>query len=73
MDLPPQLAKVHYMFHVSLLRKADMDLARILPQVPVEVKEDLTLELRPVRILDWEVKELRNKQILIVRILWQNA
>jgi len=50
-----------------------MDLARILPQVPVEVKEDLTLELRPVRILDWEVKELRNKQILIVRILWQNA
>jgi len=73
MDLPPQLAKVHDVFHVSLLRKADMDLARILPQVPVEVKEDLTLELRPVRILDWEVKEQRNKQILIVRILWQNA
>jgi hypothetical protein len=52
LDLPPQLAKVHDVFHVSLLRKADVDPARILPQVPVEVKEDFTLELRPIRILD---------------------
>jgi len=72
-DLPPQLAKVHDVFHVSLLRKASVDPARILPQVPVEVKEDLTLELRPIRILDQEVKELRSKKIPIVRILWQNA
>jgi len=70
-DLPPQLAKVHDVFHVSLLRKADVDPARILPQV--EVKEDLTLELRPIRILDQEVKELRSKKIPIVRILWRNA
>ena len=61
------------MFHVSLLRKADVDHAQILPQVPIEVKEDLTLELRPIRILDQEVKELRNKKIPIVRILWRNA
>jgi len=72
-DLPPQLAKVHDMFHVSLLRKADVDPARILPQVPIEVKEDLTLELRPIRILDREVKELRSKKIPIVGILWRNA
>ena len=57
------------MFHFSLLRKADVDPSRILPQVPVEVKEDLTLELRPIRILDREVKELQSKKIPIVRIL----
>jgi len=34
-DLPPQLAKVHDLFHVSLLRKADVDPAGILPQVLV--------------------------------------
>ena len=68
-----KLGKVHDVFHVSLLRKADVDPARILPQVPVEVKEDLTLELRPIRILDQEVKELWSKKIPIVRILWQNA
>ena len=72
-DLPPQLAKVHDVFHVSLLRKADVDPARILPQVLVEVKEDLTLELRPIRMLDQEVKELRSKKIPIVKILWWNA
>ncbi|XP_061948281.1 uncharacterized protein LOC133671532 [Populus nigra] len=72
-NLPPQLAKVHDVFHVSLLRKADMDPARVIPQVPVEFKEDLTLEMRPIRILDQEVKELRNKKIPIVRILWRNA
>jgi len=60
-------------FHVSLLRKADVDPNQILRQVPVEVKEDLTLELRPTKILDWGVKELQNKRILIVRILWMNT
>uniref|UniRef100_A0A6N2KN05 Integrase catalytic domain-containing protein n=1 Tax=Salix viminalis TaxID=40686 RepID=A0A6N2KN05_SALVM len=72
-DLPPQLAKVHDVFHISLLRKADKDPARILPQIPVEVNEDLTLEMKPARILDKGEKELRNKKIPIVRILWRNA
>jgi hypothetical protein len=60
-------------FHISLLRKADVDPARIPPRVLLEVKEDLTLKLRPIRILDREVKELRRKKIPIVRILWRNA
>ena len=51
-DLPPQLAKVYDVFNVSLLRKADVDPTRILPQVSVEVKGDLTLKFRPIRILD---------------------
>ena len=61
------------MFHISLLRKADVDSTQVLPQVPVEVKEDLTLEMRPIRILDQGEKVLRNKKIPIVRILWRNA
>jgi len=47
-----------------------VDLIWILPQVSVEVKEDLTLELRPIKILDQGVKTLWNKKILIVKILW---
>ena len=50
-----------------------MDPARVLPQIPVKVKEDLTLEMRPIRIVDQGEKELRNKKIPIVRILWRNA
>jgi len=71
-DLLPLLTKVHDVFHVSLLWKADMDPTWVLPQVPVEIKEDLTLEVRPVKILDQGVKELQNKSIPIIRILWRN-
>jgi hypothetical protein len=35
-----------------------VDPTRVLPQVPLEVKEDLTLKLRPTKILDRGVKEL---------------
>jgi hypothetical protein len=67
------LAKVHNVFHVSLLRKADADPTRVLPQVPVEVKEDLTLEVRPIKILDWGEKELCNKKVPIIRVLWRSS
>jgi hypothetical protein len=50
-----------------------VDPIRVLPQVLVEVKKDLTLKVRPIRILEWEVKELRNKKIPIVRVLWQST
>jgi hypothetical protein len=72
-NLPSQLAKVQNVFHVSLLRKADVDPSRVLPQVPVEVKEDLTLEVRPIKILDWGEKELRNKKVPIIRVLWRSS
>jgi hypothetical protein len=44
-NLPPQLAKVHDVFNVSLLRKANVDPTRILPQVSIKAKGDLTLKL----------------------------
>jgi hypothetical protein len=50
-----------------------VDLTQALPQVPVEVKEDLMLKVRPTRILDWGVKELQNKKIFIIRVLWRSA
>jgi hypothetical protein len=53
-----------------LLRKADVDPSRVLPQVPIEVKEDLTLEVRSIKILDWGEKELHNKKVPIIKVLW---
>jgi hypothetical protein len=52
------------------LGKANIDHARVLPQILVEVKEDLTFKVKPMKILDWGgERELHNKRILIVRIL----
>jgi hypothetical protein len=35
-----------------MLRKAEIDLTRVLPQVSIEIEKDLTLEVKPVKILD---------------------
>jgi len=44
--LPPHLAKIYDVFHVSLLRVAKVDPTLVLPQVSLEIKEDLTLEVK---------------------------
>jgi hypothetical protein len=41
--------------------------------VSLEVKEDLTLELRPIKILDWGENELRNKKVPIIKVLWRSS
>jgi hypothetical protein len=71
--LPPYLAKIHDVFHVSLLRKAEVDPSRVLPQIPLEIDENLTLEMKLVKVLYYNVKELRNKKISIIKILWRNS
>jgi hypothetical protein len=71
--LPPHLAKIHDVFHVSLLRKAKVDPSRVLPQIPLEIDENLTLEMKPVKVLDYSVKEMINKKIPNIKILWRNS
>ena len=73
LKLPAHLEKIHNVFHVSLLRKVKVDHSRVLPPVPMEVKEDLTLETRPVKIIDRSEKTLRNKRVPLIRVLWRNS
>jgi len=42
--LPPHLTKIHDVFHVSMLQKAEIDLAQVLPQVPIEIEDDFRSE-----------------------------
>jgi len=47
--LPSHLAKIHNVFHVSMLqkeRRKEMDPLRMIPQVPLKIKEDLTIEVK---------------------------
>ena len=67
--LPPALSSVHNVFHVSMLRKYTPSPSHILRQEPIQLKEDLTYEERPVQILDRSEKELRNKKISLVKVL----
>ena len=70
--LPPELAKLHDVFHVSMLRRYRSDKSHILPVQEIQVQEDLSYDEKPKTILAREVKQLRNKQVPLVKVLWQH-
>jgi hypothetical protein len=39
----------------------------------MEVREDLTMEVQPVQIMDRSIKGLRNKKVPLVKVLWRNS
>ena len=55
-----------------MLKKYVSDKSHILEQEPIEIYEDLGFEEKPVRILDYKTKTLRNKEIPLVKVLWRN-
>ena len=70
--LPPELANVHNVFHVSMLKKYVFDPSHVIEHQPLEIREDLSYVEQPVQILDQRYRELRNKVIPLVRVLWRN-
>ena len=67
--LPPELAKLHNVFHVSMLRRYRFDESHILPVQEIQVHDDLSYDEEPNVILAREVKQLRNRQVLLVKVL----
>ena len=70
--LPPELDKIHNVFHVSMLRRYRSDPSHVLPVESIEVNPDLTYNEEPILIQAREVKQLRNKRIPLVKVLWRN-
>ena len=69
--LNSNLEKIHNVFHVSMLRRYRSDLSHVVLLETIELRPDLTYEEEPVEILAREVKEMRNKKILLVNVLWR--
>ncbi|XP_020080108.1 uncharacterized protein LOC109703801 [Ananas comosus] len=70
--LPPRLAGVDNVFHVSNLRKYVHDPGHVLVYEPPELQEDMSYEEFSVMILAWEVGKLRNREIPYVKVQWIN-
>ncbi|KAL5828810.1 hypothetical protein ACOSQ3_018278 [Xanthoceras sorbifolium] len=70
--LPLELEKIHNVFHVSMLRRYRSDPSHRVQTEAIEIQPDLTYDEEPVEILDRELKELRNKTVPLVKILWRN-
>ena len=72
LELPLELAKLHDVFHVSMLQRYRSDTSLILPIQDIQVHEDFTFDEEPKAILDREIRQLQNKQVPLVKVLWQH-
>jgi hypothetical protein len=72
LQLPDSMAGVHPIFHVSMLSTFLRDPDHQIEMEPIAVQQDLTLECRPVRILESSERVLRKRSIKYVKVLWTN-
>ncbi|XP_027155010.1 uncharacterized protein LOC113755144 [Coffea eugenioides] len=72
LELPLNLSRIHNVFHVSILRKYHSDPSHMLQPKEVKIDENLSYEEKSVKLLDRKVKELKHKQIPLVKVLWRN-
>ncbi|WMV38250.1 hypothetical protein MTR67_031635 [Solanum verrucosum] len=72
LELPQELAAVHSIFHISVLKKCMGDPSLIIPTKYIGIKNSLSYEEIPVKILDCEVRKLRTKEVASIKVLWRN-
>ncbi|CAM8924240.1 unnamed protein product [Rhodiola kirilowii] len=66
-----KLSAVHPMFHISMLWKYIPDPSHVLEYERLHMDDTLSYDEQPMTILDRQVKRLRNKDIVAVKILWK--
>ncbi|KAH0705892.1 hypothetical protein KY285_010419 [Solanum tuberosum] len=72
-ELPQELAMVHMVLHISMLKKCMGDPSLIIPTEDISIKDNLSYEEIPVQILDRQVRKLRTKEVVSVKVLWKNC
>ncbi|KAH0729669.1 hypothetical protein KY290_000789 [Solanum tuberosum] len=70
--LPQELAAVHPVFHISMLKKCMGDPSLIIPTEDIGINDSLSNEEIPVQILDRQVRKLRTKEVESVEVLLRN-
>ena len=70
--LPPQFAKMHNVFHVSTLKPYVHDPSHVLDFQDLTIQDDISIEDRPIQILDRREQVLRNKVIPLVKVMWSH-
>ena len=72
LELPQELAAVHPVFHISMLKKCLGDPSLIVPTENVGIKDNMSYEEVLVQILNHRVRKLRTKDVVSVKVLWRN-
>ncbi|GKB46514.1 putative reverse transcriptase domain-containing protein [Tanacetum coccineum] len=72
LELPEQLSRVHSTFHVSNLKKCFVDEPLAIPLDEIQIDDKLHFIEEPVKIMDREVKRLKQSRIPIVKVRWNS-
>ena len=70
--LPPNLMKVHNVFHISTLRKYVFYPSHVVELESIQIYEDLTYEEVPIRIVNVMDKVLQRTIVKLVKVQWSN-
>ena len=70
--LPLSLSAVHNVFHVFVLIKYVADSSHVVDYEPLLLNKNSSYEEKHVQILVSKVKTWRNREIGLVKVLWQN-
>ncbi|WVZ58314.1 hypothetical protein U9M48_008595 [Paspalum notatum var. saurae] len=72
LELPPHLAAVHDVFHVSQLKKCLRVPAEVIGTSQIQIEPDLTYEEKPIKILDQKQRSTRRRIINFYKVQWSN-
>ncbi|WVZ89301.1 hypothetical protein U9M48_035724 [Paspalum notatum var. saurae] len=72
LELPPCLAGVHDVFHVSQLKKCPRVPEEVVDTSQIQVEPNLTYEEKPIKILDQKQRSTRRKDIKFYKVQWSN-
>ncbi|GJR25738.1 putative reverse transcriptase domain-containing protein [Tanacetum coccineum] len=70
--LPQELSRVHNTFHVSNLKKCYADEPLAVPLDGLHIDDKLYFVEEPVKIMDREVKRLKQSHISIIKVRWNS-
>ncbi|GKD70735.1 hypothetical protein Tco_1324825, partial [Tanacetum coccineum] len=73
LELPEELSNVHNTFHISNLKKCLSDKSFVIPMKELRLDDDkLNFVEELVKIMDREVKQLKQSRIPIVKVRWNS-
>ncbi|GJW04913.1 putative reverse transcriptase domain-containing protein [Tanacetum coccineum] len=67
LELPEELSNVHSTFHISNIKKCLSDISHVIPMKKLRLDDKLNFVEEPVKIMDREVKQLKQSRILIIK------
>ncbi|WVZ58215.1 hypothetical protein U9M48_008503 [Paspalum notatum var. saurae] len=72
LELPPHLAAVHDVFHVSQLRKCLRVPEEVVDTSQIWIEPYLTYEEKPIKVLDQKQRSTRRKTVNFYKVQWSN-